>query len=219
MARTLAQLRDEVRQRSDLQSSQFVTDGELTQYLNRSLEKLHDLLVAAREDYFLTVASVTIASGQSSVALPADFYKMRAVDQQIGGQFVRVREFSLAERSHDEPLLRLGRWQTAAVGYRLRANQLVIEPESQAPGVYRIYYVPRATLLLADSDVPSVLDFDEYLVIDSAIKCLAKEESDVSALMVEKAELESRIKEMRGARHAAPARVADVRTRSTYWRR
>lgn len=53
--------------------------------------------------------------------------------------------------------------------------------------------------------------WEEYLVIDAAIRALTKEESDPSALMVEKAEIEARLQEMADSRDKGrPKRLQDV---------
>lgn len=53
--------------------------------------------------------------------------------------------------------------------------------------------------------------WDEYVVIDTAIKCLTKEESDTTSLKYDKAQMKQRIEENARNRDAGlPERVADV---------
>ena len=72
---SLSDLRTLVRQRADQENSQFVTDQELRQYINRSYCELYDLLIpnANSEDYFLNDSTVTLVSGTQTYDLPADF--------------------------------------------------------------------------------------------------------------------------------------------------
>ena len=60
----LSDLRTLVRQRADQENSQFVTDEELRQYINRGYAGLYDMLVtnANSEDYFLNSSTVTLVS-------------------------------------------------------------------------------------------------------------------------------------------------------------
>jgi hypothetical protein len=90
-------------------------------------------------------------------------------------------------------------------------DNLLLYPNDQASGVYQMWYVPRFTPLVADSDAMSnVLDFEEYVVVDSAIKCLVKEESDPQALMIQKEALKTRIQNMASNRDVeSPERIAD----------
>ena len=45
MSITLAELRTQARNRADMESSEFVTDTELTDYINSSIAELHDILI------------------------------------------------------------------------------------------------------------------------------------------------------------------------------
>ena len=79
---SLSDLRTLVRQRAAQENSQFVTDEELRQYINRGYSGLYDLLVtnANSEDYFLNSSTVTLVSGTQTYDLPTDFYKLKGVD-------------------------------------------------------------------------------------------------------------------------------------------
>lgn len=65
--------------------------------------------------------------------------------------------------------------------------------------------------------VDGVNGWEEYLVVDAAIKALQKEESDVSVLLAQKALLQRRIESAATNRDAAePARVVDVTVTDVY---
>jgi hypothetical protein len=86
MSVTLLQLKDRSRQRADMENSEFVTDAELTIYINGSIAELHDLLVASYgSDYFLSSTTFSTVAGTESYSLPADFYKLMGVDVQVSG--------------------------------------------------------------------------------------------------------------------------------------
>lgn len=62
-------------------------------------------------------------------------------------------------------------------------------------------------------DMNGVNGWEEYIVIDAAIKCLIKEESDISALELQKAQMLKRIEAMASNRDSGrPDRIADVNT-------
>jgi hypothetical protein len=96
--------------------------------------------------------------------------------------------------------------------YALTANTLWLAPIPQSGQTVRMLYAPKLTTLSADSDtVDGISGWTEYIICDAAIKCMQKEESDVSVLAAEKASLIKRIQEMSFSRDSAnPATVVDT---------
>lgn len=68
--RTLAELRTEARQRTEMEGSTFISDAECNRYINQSIAKLYGMLVQARGDqYYRTQTTVTVApDGPLSIA-------------------------------------------------------------------------------------------------------------------------------------------------------
>jgi hypothetical protein len=215
---TLASVRTLVRQRADIENSQHVKDAELNAYINASYAELYDLLTSRFEDYY-SKNTTTTAAGTSTIALPADFYKMRGIDfQTSAGNWTSVRTFNFAERNTQSRLndsLHLG---IKPISYRVMGQNIQLLPEGAADGTYRVWYIPRFTPLVSDSDVLSdILDFEEYIVVDCAIKCAIKSEDDVSALMATKEQLKNRVINMSSNRDAGqPERIADVSSYSPF---
>lgn len=216
---TLAQLRTRVRERADMVNSQFVTDTELNGYINYSYKALFDLLVEANEDYNLTSTTLTITSGNTA-PLPANFYKLRGLDDLSYGASspVTVRKFNWNERNYfNSPSLAgtVGVLQFSDVCYRIVGDNLIIEPEASAARSYKLWYIPAIANLVADTDTADgVQGWLEYVIVDSAIKCLIKEESDIAPLMAIKQELTERIARMRHNRdQSLPEKIARVQTR------
>jgi hypothetical protein len=199
--KTLLDLRTESRQRSNQENSTFVTDTELNAYINASAAELYDLLVGKFEDYFTVSEDFSISSG-NTWTLPSNFYKLRGLDFDANGTFQVIRPFTFAERM-----------STQSRSYRVVGDDLIIMPETSAPGNYRLWWIPRMTQMSADTDqLRGVMDFDEYVIVDAAMKCLLKEESDISALMAMKEGLKQRINSMAANRDASGEAnaVADV---------
>ena len=148
----LAQLRTASRQRADMVNSTFVSDAELSSYINASYYELYDLLVQKYgNDYYVKEYSFNLAGNQSRYDLPDDFYKLLGVDLEIGSGpdgYVSLRPFSLAERN---------RYSTANVQtwigvtnlrYRLSGNKLWFTPSPQTGQTIRIWYIPRLAELV-----------------------------------------------------------------------
>lgn len=210
MSITLLQLRTQARQRSDMEDSTFITDAELNSYINASIAELHDMMVQSYgEDYFVKSSTFNTVSGTdnynlSSAITDNDFYKLRGIDAKIGqNDYYTLKKFNFNDRNkfkHDGIWNYLG---ITAVRYRIVGNKLYFTPTPDGTTEVRVWYIPKATILVADSDTLDDLNqFAEYVVVDTAIKMLNKEESDVTVLMNQKAMLKRRIEEVANNRDA-----------------
>lgn len=186
---TLASLRLQVRQKADMVNSQFVTDSELTGYVNSAYYELYDLLVQKfGNDYYVATSYLFTADGTAdSYALPLDFYKVLGLEiQDDGTHWSPVRKYSQGDR--------YGVGYDAVPRYRLRGSFIAFSVAPKSGKAYRLWYVPRLSPLIGDSDlVDGVSGWEEYIVTDAAIACLAKEESDTSQLERERQGLTQRI--------------------------
>jgi len=207
---TLAQLRTRSSQRADMENSEFVSPEELLSYINASYAELHDILVSKFEDYYTISSLFSIASGNTS-PLPTDFYKLRGVDFKVdANNWISVSKFNFANRNTISRSS-VSRSNKSAQ-YRVIGDNLMIEPESSAVGDYRIWYTPVYTPLVLETDTVNGLNsFEEYIVIDVAIKMLAKEESSVTHLVKEKEAMGRRIDLMAQNRDSGqPEKITDT---------
>jgi hypothetical protein len=209
MAATLSQLRTRVRRMADMEDSGFVSDSELNDYINSSYAELYDLLVSSNSEYFLSSATSTVASGSSTITLPSDFYKLRAVDFYLNGRWCDIEQFSMNERNQDSTLYSS---MGVEVRYRLQGSTLKLIPSDNAGGQYQIWYTPLPATLSADSDeIEEGNGWSEYVVVDAAIKCLQKEESSTTDLEKAKAQLGKRVADMAAKRDSAkPKQITNI---------
>ena len=77
---TLAQLIERVRFQGDLENSRVASDARITEIVNRGIEGVWDLLLDTRPEQYITTTTLTTTPGSDSVALPADFYRLRLVE-------------------------------------------------------------------------------------------------------------------------------------------
>lgn len=210
---TLAQLRTRARERSDQENSTFVSSSELLSYINASYQELYDILVGKFEDYYTIKTTVVIASGSSTIPLPSDFYKLRGIDFKLDtNTFVSVGKFNFIERNVlNRSIIRRGAG-FRETQYRVIGNSIQIEPEDSADGVYRLWYTPLPTLLSAETDtIDGIQGWEEYVIIDVAIKMMAKEESSTTHLEREKAAMLKRIESMAANRDSGqPESISDT---------
>ncbi len=221
---TLLQLRTTVRERCDMTNASgvytnsFVTDSELNQYINNSYFELYDLLVQKYgDDYYVASPYQFTTDGSSQLyALPADFYKLLGVDLSLSNSpnsWITIRPFMFPNRNDYSVPNFASFYGVTNLRYRLQGANLWLNPIPTGGQNMQIWYVPRMTELAADGDVcDGVSGWTEYIIVDAAIKCLAKEESDTSVFMAQKQGLIQRIEAAAENRDAGnPQTVCDVR--------
>lgn len=213
MGITLSDLRLRSRQKADRENSNFVEDDELNYMINGSIAELHDLLVMANHaDYAVSEYDFTTTANTSEYVLPADFYKLKGVDAQpTTGHWISLRPFNFNERNRTLDAA-WGVLNVPAVRYRLLGNNVKFSPTPDANINMKLWYTPKATVLVDDTDEFDDLNgFSEYVIVDVAIKYLLKEEGDVSALMQQKEMLKRRIEVMANNRDEGhPQTVSDI---------
>lgn len=216
---TLAALRSQARQRADQENSNFISDSELDSYINASTAELRDIIVSAYGgDYNLENVTFATTGSTESYDLPSDFYKLRGVDvndttnlSATDGWHV-LKPFTFEERNDGDI-----NWSRRSgfldfSRYRLVGNQIRFSPIPQTERAVRLWYISVSPVLTGSAEtVDGVNGFEEYIVVDSAIKMMQKEESDVSVLLGQKAQLLRRIEEMAANRDVgSPDRITDV---------
>lgn len=213
---TLGGVRAAVRQRCDMVNSQFVTDAELNGYINASAQELWDVLAQKfGDDYFVADPySFTTDGTNDKYALPADFLKLLAVDVLVNAgttQYVNVPRFNTMDRNRFGPYGNVLPYGRINLYYKLLGSNIWLTPLPYAGQQIRLLYTPRFVLLVGDTDTLDGVDgWEEYVVVDVCIKALAKEESDASVFMQQKAALLERIEAASEHRDAANPQTTTI---------
>jgi hypothetical protein len=223
---TLGQLRLLSQQKADRVNSNFVTLPEWNTYINQSAFELYDLLVQKfGDDYFVQSYSF-ITTGTASYTLPDGttnpaFYKLLGVDLGLGNNaFITLKKYEfIARNSYIYPQLTANMLGVAGMRYRLVGSSLNFIPTPAAGQVVQVWYVPRLTAMLQETDTcDGISGWTEYVCVDAAIKALQKEEGDVSVLMAQKQALLDRIEAAAENRDAGePERISDTRRAVSLW--
>lgn len=220
----LSELRTAAQQRSDMVGSTFVSSAEWTSYINQSCFELYDLLIQKYGDnwYSATPDTSIVTDGTSEqFTLPSTMYHLYGVDLQINGTagaangiYVTLKPFNVAERNWYSAPNVVGWNGRTNLRYRLNGSKLWIKPLPASGQTIRLWFAPRFIPLSAESDTfDGISGWTEYVIVDSAIKALVKEESDVSVLMAQKQALIARIEAAAANRDAGmPATVADAQS-------
>ena len=224
---TEAKLVARVRQRADMESSLFVSDLEVQTYINAAISELHDILVQTYgQDYYVSSSTFNTVAGTDSYPINSstsgpnisDFYKLRGIDAKLNGSdYFTLRPFNFNERNLYQ---NWGTWSLLGltnIRYRMVGGNIVFSPKPAGATEVRVWYIPTAQQF--DSATPAtstttfadINGYAEFVVIDAAIKCLQKEESDVSTLIGQKAQMKRRIEEAADNRDAGhPLSVSDI---------
>lgn len=204
LTRTLSDLRTEALERADVRAIQVPT-VTLDRMLNASLKRLYRLLVAANRDFYVTgPTTVTITSGLGT--LPTDFWLVLGVEADAGGgDYRKLPRFNFAERNRCQSTLQI--WEC---GYRVAGASLRIFPPSS--GSVRLWYVPAPTALVNASDTwDGYAGFEDWAIVDTAIRIRTKFEEDVAALLAERDELTEEIRMSASDRDSSePNRIRDM---------
>lgn len=197
---SLAQIRLMSKQRADMVNSQFVTDSEWNLYINQAAFELYDLLITEYEDYFMKPPLLLTTNGSEQYTLPTDFYKLLGVDLGLANNtngWVTLKKFQFIERNrYVYPQINSTFFGVFNLQYRLMGNTLFFIPTPSAGQFLRIWYVPKLTELLQDTDIlTGISGWGEYVIVDAAIRAKQKQEDDVSVLGAQKMMLIKRIEE------------------------
>lgn len=204
---TLQELRTRAVRRADMWTqlgpAAVLTLDQVNSYINESISELHDLLMLRYSGYYRRVAQLTLVAGQGTYDLPDDFLKLLAVVP--AGSCNALEEFMYTERS---------RGDSSCMKYGLLGQQIALRPVPTGALSLQIEYIPQATRLVNDNDkleMQVVNGWEEYIVVDTAIKCKEQIDLDTSKLMARKQALYQRILAAASSRGAGgPQRVVDT---------
>lgn len=237
---SLYQIRLMSKQKADRVNSNFVKTGEWNSFIGLAMKELYDILITAYEDYFAAppatfttngtqyqyplpdgATSFINDAGQSFVAQP--FYKLLGVDLALNNAqnaWVTMGKFQFLDRNkylYPNSNSTIYGWQNAQ--YRLMGNNIQFIPNPAGNQRIRLNYIPRMPELIQDTDLSTIgyRGWLHYAITRAAIYALNKEESDISALAMELADLRKQIETSAINRDVGlPDKISDSRS-NTGW--
>lgn len=180
---TLTQLINRVRQRSNtegISAQAFITDAEITDNINQSIGDWYDMvrLTTFMGQYARSQYPFVTTANQSLYPLPPDCASIISVDAMINGQSYAISAMPYQEEQRNMfKLLPFVGWSFGiqSVWYMKQGDYLNFLPTPTAGYNITINYVPTAPVLnTGDSTLNSFNNWEEWIVLDSAIKCLIK---------------------------------------------
>jgi len=193
----LGYLRYQAQLRADMLNSEFITTDEWNIYINKSMFNLFNILTTKYgEDFFVASPYTFSTTGQKNYPLPDGsstfavnnvtppaVFKLLGIDCGVAvgnNAWVTLPRYNWIDRNRFiYPQLQANALGVFNLSYRQMGNQLYFIPNPTAGQYIQIWYIPIMTSLLKDTDMLSfsISGWDEYVVVDAAIKALTKEES------------------------------------------
>lgn len=150
---TLANVIAQVRQASDLENNEFITDLELTSKISSSSEELYDLLVSAYGEEYALTSTTFVTTTEQAYALPDDVYKLDSLEVTSSEGYKRpLKRLPWAERDDDQR-------QAPVRSYAVRGEQVYLFPPPIAGQTVTLWYVPRPAPLAASGTVQLLPEF------------------------------------------------------------
>lgn len=236
----LGYLRYQAKLRADKLNSEFITTDEWNIYINKSMFRLFDILTTKYgEDFFVAspytfsttgAKNYALPDGSSSFAVdgvtPPAVYKLLGIDCGVAvgnNAWVTLPRYNWIDRNRFiYPQLQANALGVFNLSYRQMGNQIYFIPNPTAGQYIQIWYIPIMTMLLKDTDMLgfSISGWDEYVVVDAAIKALTKEESfeQAASLKEERAMLIEAIETTAANRDAGqPNTISDTRSNTGFY--
>lgn len=193
----LAYIRYQAQLKCDQLNSNFLSLDEWNININKSMFELFDILTAKDGENYIIASPYTFSTtGAKNYALPdgsASFsvnnvippavYKLVGIDCGVAvgnNAWVTLPRYNWIDRNRFVyPQLQANALGVFNLSYRQMGNQIYFIPNPTAGQYIQIWYVPIMTMLLQDTDMLSfsISGWDEYVIIDAAIKAATKEES------------------------------------------
>lgn len=225
---TLQSLITQVRQQSNMENNQFVTDPEITTYLNNALSILDDILINKFSFYKVTPIIVSAQPNSNYIQLPLDFVKLQGMDVWLNSGsadgYWTMKEFTWQHRNDQlypgaiaiTTIGIGGSWQN--IQYCLEGQQIVLQPASLATQYqFRMWYSPGYIPLINYSDtLQPYMDSQswcQYAVYEASVDILTKQDLDPSIFMQKAAAMKEHIIKLAAPNRNAgePKCVSDTR--------
>jgi hypothetical protein len=218
--REVSDLITDVRRRADIENvTQRFTDAEIREYINQSIARLYTVLERLDSTYYTkrftlvtTVGTELYDLTSTSVLAAQDFWTLKGVEVAVSGNIkFRARKYMPNEHAW---INAIGVWGYGLpVFYRLEGNNLAFSPVPSGTYTLTISYTPLPQRL-GDGDMfDGIAGFEEWVVLDAAIKVKRKNNIPANDLMADKAEVEKWIESLGSSRdEGEPEHIQDVQS-------
>lgn len=185
----LNDIRDSARSKSDEQSTGFIPDVELDRFINQGLRLVYGKIVQTFENQFIVKGTagngglITVTSSENEYDLPATMLKLVRVERRNANDsnennWRKIPRLNIGnDQINDFYPIREGRDQ--GFGYFDAGLKIYLRPVPDSGFDMRLWFIPRATTLVDDTDVPEVPEeYHELIAEYAATQCLRKSGND-----------------------------------------
>lgn len=224
--RTATGLIDDVRRRADIENvTRRFPDDEILEYINQSIARLYTLLDRCDDTYYQKRSNITTVSGTAIYQLPLDFWNLKQVTVQISpGILFMARQFMLSEGPW---LQTMAIWSSGfPVYYRICSlagtggdlDGIEFAPKPSGNYLVVVTYAKSPQRLgLGNDFFDGKAGYEEWIILDAAIKVRRKQNTDATPLMADKAEVENWVLGSANRRdQSSPQRISDAQTVDYY---
>ncbi len=193
-----------------MENSTFVTDAELTEYLNQELAELHGRLTANEgQPHFRSQTTITVTAGTSLYGLPADFWKVHEITCTYDGIVRPMEPFMPHERAALQNTQIIYPY-TFSPRYRVQGDNLEILPANRNLTV-TLFYVRACPRVSGADTIDGFNGYEIAAIHGVCATVLEKEGSDFSFYSGMKDRIYRQIDVLAAQRDASrPERVVDV---------
>lgn len=188
--------------RSDMEGSSFVDDGEWAAWANSEYKQLYDFIAQHPENrLYLTSFESQLVAGQADYTVTPTtgnpIYRISGVDIKLSdGGYYPMTVSGWNDRQENTSVYRHAarhRYAYQLMGRATTGAPIVrINPTPYSADTFRVWYTPVAGDI-SDDNIIELFGWDEYIILGMAIRALTKEESDTSALRLDKQNEAARI--------------------------
>lgn len=184
--RDISELMTEIREKADIQNTEFVSDDELVRYINSAWRYANAKLTESYEDWNVSSYDFTTVSGTRDYALPADFVRLRKVFYVRDLGTSSEREFPL-RRVNWQETDNYVRYDNKPNRFMLRGSNIRLFPLVNAAHDYRIYYsAAPATVTALSTNIDFQYGIDRFIIWDAVVACKIKDDLDAAEAMAER---------------------------------
>jgi hypothetical protein len=215
MARTrrLDDLIADVRSRVNMETeTDYVSDSELTEYLNQELAELYGRIVAAEnQPHFRSSTNISVTAGIIPYVLPSDFWRVQRVTCTIDNIVRDLEPFMEGERADLANTQFLTTHLSNGPRYRIQAGNIEFLPPTRTYTAV-LYYTRACPRLVDASDTTDGFNGWEVAAIyGTCAIVLQKDDADPSFYVGQKERILKYIDSLAAQRDAShPERVTDV---------
>lgn len=200
---TLLNLKTKIREQCDMVNSEYVSDEELTRYINSSCCELYGLLATAYgEDYYFEETTVVVPAGEDKVDLPDNFWKLYKVEIANGtNRKTTLRQFQSNDKNRFS-------YSANVFRYRVRGNKIYLDKAPNSDLTLYLEILPVYEDMVEDTDEFDFINgYAEYVIADVCLKMLAKQQDDLTYFIGKKNEQLDRITKEKIARNMAEPQI------------